>query len=88
MGCRRFFRRKPLGFDPVDEVNWIIAEPANYDAYLFAPVVAGFWRQKETWDGTYSLEDLIDIHELMAVRSENERRQREQAELERELQRR
>ena len=32
------------------------------------------WRQHETWDGTYSLEDLLDAHEMLAVRAENERR--------------
>lgn len=83
MGRLRFFRRKPLGFTPVDEIDFLPAEPSNYDAYLFTPVLAGIWRQHELWDGTYSLEDLLDAHELLAVRQENERRQREAAELRR-----
>ena len=85
MGRLGFFRRKRLSFEPVSEVNWIVAEPSNYDAYLFAPVVDGMWRQHELWDGTYSLEDLLDAHEVLAVRSENERRAREQAKLESEM---
>lgn len=88
MGRCRFFRRKPLSFQPVDEISWIPVEPSNYDAYLFAPVVDGMWLQHELWDGTYSLEDLLDAHELMTVRSENERRAREQMRIESEMSRR
>ena len=40
------------------------------------------WRQHEVWDGTYTLGDLLDAHEMMAVRTENERRAHEQAEME------
>ena len=36
----------------------------------------GFWRQHELWDGTYTVRDLLDIHELIAVRSENAARAR------------
>lgn len=42
-----------------------------------APVLAGHWRQHETWDGTYTLDDLLDIREVIAVKNENERRARE-----------
>ena len=42
-----------------------------------APVLAGRWQQHETWDGTYSMIDLLEIHEAMAVQRENERRSRE-----------
>lgn len=42
--------------------------------FLFAPVMAGHWKQRELSDGTYSLDDLLDIHEMMAVNAENERR--------------
>ncbi len=38
------------------------------------PVAAGFWRQHELWDGTYTLDDLLDIVELIRVRRENETR--------------
>jgi hypothetical protein len=40
-------------------------------------VVAGYWKQHELWDGTYNIDDLLDIHEVMAVKNENERRIRE-----------
>jgi len=45
------------------------------------------WRQHELWDGTYSLEDLLDAHEMLAVRAENERRARVQAEIESDMRR-
>ncbi len=44
------------------------------DEFLFAPVAAGFWKQRELWDGTYTLDDLLDIVELIRVRRENEHR--------------
>jgi len=37
------------------------------------------------WDGTYNLDDLLDIHEMMAVKAENERRLHEWNELQREF---
>ena len=30
------------------------------------------WRQHELWDGTYTLDDLLDIVELIRVKHENE----------------
>ncbi|WP_394372091.1 DUF6889 family protein [Clostridium neonatale] len=56
------------------------AEYVNIDAFLFAPVQAGLWKQHELWDGTYSLDDLLDIHEMMKVMHENERRAQQAAE--------
>lgn len=35
------------------------------------------WRQHECWDGTYTLDDLLDAHEMLAVRAENEHRAEE-----------
>ena len=46
----------------------------NVDEFLFLPVAAGHWRQHELWDGTYTLDDLLDIVELIRVRRENEYR--------------
>jgi hypothetical protein len=40
------------------------------------------WQQHEIWDGTYSLDDLLDAHEILAVKRENEDRAREAAERE------
>ena len=44
------------------------------DEFLFLPVAAGFRKQHELWDGTYTLDDLPDITELIRVRRENEYR--------------
>ena len=40
-------------------------------------MAAGYWRQHEMWDGTYTLDDLLDIAELIQVTRENEIRSRE-----------
>lgn len=47
-----------------------------------APVLAGHWKQKETWDGTYNLTDLLDIREAMIVEAENKHRAQEAAQRE------
>lgn len=39
----------------------------------------GMWRQHELWDGTYTLDDLMDVHEILIVKSENEARAAEAA---------
>lgn len=52
-------------------------ERARYqtlDGYLWRSVASGFWKQRETFDGTYDFEDLIELHEFLDVREENERR--------------
>lgn len=41
---------------------------------MYAPVIAGMWQQHELWDGTYTLTDLLDAHEMMLVKQENQRR--------------
>ena len=46
----------------------------NLDAFLFLPVAAGMWKQHELWDGTYTLDDLLDAIELIQVTRENESR--------------
>lgn len=43
----------------------------NIDEALFAPVAHGYWRQHELWDGTYTLDDLLDINEMILVRQQN-----------------
>ena len=52
----------------------MIAECPNVDEFAFLPVTAGMWRQHELWDGTYTLDDLLDTVEMIRVRRENERR--------------
>jgi hypothetical protein len=39
--------------------------------------MAGMWRQHQCWDGTYTLDDLMDAHEVMDLKEENERRAHE-----------
>jgi hypothetical protein len=34
-------------------------------------VSAGLWKQHELWDGTYTLDDLLDAVELIQVKKEN-----------------
>jgi len=40
-------------------------------------VFAGIWQQHQLWDGTYTVIDLFDVHEMMNVQAENERRMME-----------
>jgi hypothetical protein len=35
------------------------------------PVSAGVWRLRETFDGTYTIDDLLDINEVLDVQTEN-----------------
>ena len=49
------------------------------DDFLFLPVALGYWQQHELWDGTYTLDDLLDITELIRVRMENNTRAAEAA---------
>ena len=52
----------------------MIASCVHVDEFAFLPVVAGMWRQHELWDGTYTLDDLLDAVEVIRVRRENEAR--------------
>ena len=68
-----FFRRRRVGFVG-RPAGFIPAEAANIDEMAFLSVSAGYWRQHEMWDGTYTLDDLMDIVELIQVSNENQRR--------------
>ena len=68
-----FFRRRRVGFVS-RPAGFIPAEAANIDEMAFLPVAAGYWRQHEIWDGTYTLDDLMDIVELIQVSNKNQRR--------------
>ena len=71
MGAGGFFRRGRLRL-PDRKPGDIAAECPNVDAFLFLPVSEGLWRQHELWDGTYTLDDLLDISEVIRVKRENE----------------
>lgn len=47
------------------------------------PVMAGLWKQHETFDGTYTLDDLIDAHEMLDLKEENQSRAQAWAEQQR-----
>ena len=47
----------------------------NLDEFLFLPVSAGLWRQHELWDGTYTIDDLLDAVELITVRRAREQQE-------------
>ena len=76
MDAGGFFRRGRLDL-PIRDPGFVTASCPNVDEFLFLPVSAGLWRQQELWDGTYTLDDLLDIVELIRVRRENEYRARE-----------
>lgn len=42
----------------------------------------GLWKQHELWDGTYDLDDLMDINEMLDVKAINEYRARAASESE------
>ena len=73
MDAGRFFRRGRLDL-PARDPGFVTAECPNLDEFLFLPVSAGMWKQHELWDGTYTLDDLLDIAELIRVKHENEYR--------------
>lgn len=41
----------------------------------------GMWQQKEVFDGTYTLDDLLDAHEMIILQAENKRRAQEYEEM-------
>ena len=79
MGAGRFFRRRRVGF-PARRCDYASAQCPNIDEFLFLPVAAGMWKQHELWDGTYTLDDLLDAQEILIVKNENQRRASEWAE--------
>ncbi len=71
-----FFRRGRLDL-PQRENRYGFVEAPNLDEFLFLPVSAGYWKQHELWDGTYNLDDLLDVVEMIRVKRENEWRAKE-----------
>ena len=73
-----FFRRRRL--DAAATAGPALQQPCapvtspNLDDFAFLPVAAGYWRQHELWDGTYTLDDLLDIIELIRVQKANQAR--------------
>jgi Family of unknown function (DUF6889) len=44
------------------------------DPLVWRPVAAGLWRQRELGDGTYDVDDLMDVLEFLDTQDENRRR--------------
>ncbi len=57
--------------------GYVPAAAPNIDEFAFLPVSAGYWKQHELWDGTYTLDDLLDIVEMIRINKENQARARE-----------
>jgi hypothetical protein len=66
-----FLSRRRLELSDADSLGW---EPCDYptlSGILMRPVEAGLWKLHETFDGTYNVDDLLDINEIMDVQLEN-----------------
>jgi hypothetical protein len=77
---RGFFRRQRPWFADLADGGPSNYEPAAFptlNPLLWRPVAAGLWRQRELFDGTYDVGDLLDALEFLDVKDENERRFRE-----------
>lgn len=72
-----FFRRKHIEGISGHSERFQCVRAENVDEFAFFPVVSGLWKQHELWDGTYTVDDLFDIHEMLMVKNENEARSRE-----------
>ncbi len=59
--------------------DFIPAACPNLNEFLFLPVSLGLRWQHELWDGTYTLDDLLDVAELIRVWRENKIRAAEAA---------
>lgn len=44
---------------------------------LMRPVETGMWKLHETFDGTYTADDLLDINEVLDIQLENRARAHE-----------
>jgi hypothetical protein len=44
-------------------------------------VIHGFWTHRDIVEKVFTLDDLMDIHEVIAVKMENEKRARESEEV-------
>ena len=74
-----FFRRRELDFQPYNDKSYAPVRAENIDGWAWGPVDAGRWQQHQLWDGTYDLDDLLDVIEAMTVQQENQRRANEAA---------
>lgn len=64
-----------MAFSEAQTAQWEPVEYPSLNPILMRPVAAGLWRLHETFDGTYTVDDLFDIIEVMDVDVENKARQ-------------
>jgi hypothetical protein len=60
--------------DSQNDIGWDPAPFPTLDALCWTPVAAGLWRQHELSDGTYDVQDLIEVLEFLEIKEENARR--------------
>ncbi len=58
----------------MEEPAWGPQQLPTLDPVAWRPVAAGLWRQHEMFDGTYDVDDLVDVLEFLDVREENQSR--------------
>lgn len=73
-GSKTFYERKRIEFSEVATADFQPAEYLVLDWRLMRPVEAGLWKLHETFDGTYTADDMFDINELLDVQAENKAR--------------
>ena len=78
LGAGRFFRRRRVD-SSARRCEYVPVSCPNIYEFLCLPVALRYWKQHELWDGTYTLDDLLDAAELIQVRRENEIRAAEAA---------
>ncbi|UUZ93230.1 hypothetical protein LJK87_50060 [Paenibacillus sp. P25] len=60
-------------------LDWVPVRLQNVNEFLFAPVMAGLWTHRDLIEDVFTYDDLLDAHEILAVKYENERRAAEAA---------
>jgi hypothetical protein len=69
-----FFSRQRIEFSEIDTPPFEPSEYIGFDWQLARVVESGLWRLHETFDGTYTIDDLLDAMEILDVQAENRAR--------------
>ena len=77
-----FFLRRRVDGDDRTALSFEPVRAVAIDEFLFAPVIGGLWTHKDVVTDVFDFEDLLDAHELLAIKSLNEQRAQEAAERE------
>lgn len=79
MGLYGFFRYRAVNTGRNAGISYIPLTDDRIDSFLYYPVIAEMWKQHEVWDGTYTVDDLINAHIILDLKTENTIRLRESA---------